>query len=203
MRTVTYPSRAEAMAAEARAIIEEKPLWNIMGVPKPPKEWTPARERAAIRAIHDAEMTLSNLILAGGRTRSTPEDEYLMFTLSQTMDYEYPKYESWNPRKCEFSGPNGNIVVAYPYELYAPPDGRGGRAASFVVLRVLNGRVLAEKLGVPYATAFGSMGTIEEAVQQYCAWTDDPPQEMPSIEGCTKIEICHSKKKFVPNQGAA
>jgi predicted GIY-YIG superfamily endonuclease len=31
MRTVRYPNRSEALEAESQAIIDEKPLWNIMG----------------------------------------------------------------------------------------------------------------------------------------------------------------------------
>lgn len=49
VRIETFPSRSEALAAEAKAILEERPRYNRSGAP--PSEWAPRHRRPATRRI--------------------------------------------------------------------------------------------------------------------------------------------------------
>jgi predicted GIY-YIG superfamily endonuclease len=90
MRTVTYRSRDEAFAAEARAIAEEKPLWNIAGVPHPARDTTEndPSVRTYINAAH------RSLIAKQSR-------------LFEKMTDEWP-LEQWNALVIEFADMRGD-----------------------------------------------------------------------------------------------
>jgi hypothetical protein len=100
MRTVTYPSRTEALEAEARAIAEENPLWNIAGVPRP------ADER------YDGEAPVPTYRSAAHRRVILKQSRQFQ----KLTDAMTPK--QWNAMIDEFARIRGDVGA------YRRPDGR-------------------------------------------------------------------------------